>query len=313
MRYLLLCLTLATLIALAACSGAPGLPPARPASTAATGYIVVLKPAATVNEARGISQRLALAPSFFYDTVFAGFAAQLTPAQAASLRRDPRVDFIEPDRPVHLVDKSASFAQVLPWGIDRIDADLNPGTAGGVGVAVIDTGIDLNHPDLAHVVAGANFVRSNSPPEDDNGHGTHVAGTIAAADNSFGYVGVAPGATVIAVKVLNRQGSGTLSGVVAGINWVAANQSALGIKVANMSLGASGFSQAMYNAIQFASNAGVTFVVAAGNSAANAANYSPAGFDNVITVSALNANGTFASYSNYGAVVDFIAPGTSIP
>jgi subtilisin family serine protease len=319
MRWLISLLTVAGALALASCGGGAlnGALPSRGASltaTTAANYIVVFKPGVTQAAVQATALQLTQQPQYNYGAALVGFAGALSPVELARLQGDPRVAFIEPDRQVAAyVDKAASFAQILPWGVDRIDAELNANKGAGVGVAIIDTGIDLTHPDLAHVVAGANFVRQGQAPNDDNGHGTHVAGIVAAANNSFGYVGVAPDATVIAVKVLDRNGSGSISGVVAGINWVAANHTAYGIKVANMSLGAAGFSQSLYNAIQSATNAGVTFVVAAGNSAANAANFSPAGFDNVITVSALNSNNTFAYYSNYGSVIDLIAPGTSIP
>ena len=322
MRWLLGLLTLTVLASLAACGGGSagdGLTShdaslAAPAATASAGdYIVVYKAGVPSSVTRAAGAKLATLPAFYYGVALKGFAGRLSAVELERLKNDPNVAYVEPDRPVEAFDKTASFAQVLPWGVDRIDAELNANKGTGVGVAIIDTGIDLTHPDLAHVVAGANFIRTGRPPVDDNGHGTHVAGIVAAADNGFGYIGVAPDATVIAVKVLNRNGSGTISGVNAGIDWVAANHTAYNIEVANMSLGGSGFSQSMHDAIQAATDAGVTFVVAAGNSSANAANFSPAGFNNVVTVSALNQNGTFASYSNWGSAIDLIAPGTSIP
>jgi subtilisin len=317
MRWLILAITLFGVLALGACGGSgntDGLALSGSSVAQASGYIVVFKPGVAPSAVQGLAAQLASAPTYTYDSALTGFAGLLSPAELARLRSDARVDFIEPDRSVTAYGyKEASFAQVLPWGVGRIDAELNANKGTGVAVAVIDTGIDLTHPDLAHAVAGANFIHQGQSPNDDNGHGTHVAGIIAAANNNFGYVGVAPDATVVAVKVLDSTGAGTLSGVIAGINWVSANHTAFHIKVANLSLGAPGFSQALYNAIQGATSAGVTFVVAAGNSHANAAGFSPSGFDNVITVSALNPNNTFASYSNYGNVIDLIAPGTNIP
>jgi len=226
------------------------------------------------------------------------------------VQADPLVNYVEPDAIL------STCAETPPWGVDRIDADLNANEGSGIGVAIIDTGINLTHPDLAgNIVSGVNFVRTGAAPEDDNGHGTHVAGTVAAVlGNGIGYNGVAAQAKVIPVKVLNRQGSGTLAAINAGINWVASNAAAKNIKVANMSLSGGGYMQSMHDAIVGATAQGVTFVVAAGNSGANAANYSPAAFDDtVITVSALNPNNTFASYSNWGSVVDLIAPGTNVP
>jgi subtilisin len=202
-----------------------------------------------------------------------------------------------------------------------------------VDVAVIDTGVDFQHPDL-NVVGGVNCAggspftkKCKSGGDDDHYHGTHVAGTIGAIDNGIGVVGVAPGARLWAVKVLNSQGSGYTSWIVAGIDWVAAN--AATIEVANMSLGGSGFNQAEYDAIQGAVNKGVAFAVAAGNSDDDASKYSPAAFDNVLSVSALaDFNGlpgglghptcrtdqddTLADFSNWGSAVDIAAPGVCI-
>lgn len=297
-------------------------------------YIVVLKPGSTIADVSSMSQGLGTRPEFSYGHALVGFAGVLTPGEQAQLKADPRVDFIELDMPVWISKgkplggpgggggggSDSPPPQEWPWGYDRIDADLNPvngdggsgGSGGsGVGVAVIDTGVDLDHPDLSGVVDGANFINVDKSADDDNGHGTHVAGTIAAVDNDIGYIGVAPNATIIAVKVLNRRGSGSYASVIAGINWVSANASTYNIKVANMSLSGGGYSTAMYNAIAGAT--GVTFVVAAGNSRANAANYSPAAFNNVITVSGIDSNDNFYYYSNYGSVIDLTAPAVSVP
>ncbi len=187
----------------------------------------------------------------------------------------------------------------MPTGIQRIFADENAGIGidgaddyrVDVDVAIIDTGIDFQHPDL-NVVGGINCTLGNlfaacvrQGGDDDHYHGTHVAGTIGALDNGIGVVGVAPGARLWAVKVLNKRGSGYSSWIVAGIDWVAAHADT--IEVANMSLGGAGFSQAEYDAIQGAVNKGVAFAVAAGNEDDDASNYSPGGFDNVLSVSAL--------------------------
>lgn len=221
-------------------------------------------------------------------------------------------------------------SQSIPFGIMRIGGNAIGNT--DVDVAVIDTGIDPTHPDL-NVVGGVNFA-SGKDWKDGNGHGTHVAGTIGALDNDEGVIGVAPGARLHAVRVLNNAGSGWTSDVIAGINWVAANADT--IEVANMSLGGSGNdsqgcggTDSYRNAICNAVSLGVTFVVAAGNSDADADNYRPATYDEVITVSALadfdgapGGNGsptcrndeddTFANFSNYGDDVDIIAPGVCI-
>ncbi len=199
-------------------------------------------------------------------------------------------------------------------------------------VAVIDTGVDFQHPDL-NVVGGVNctgkifFATCVNGGDDDHYHGTHVAGTIGALDNGIGVVGVAPGARIWAVKVLNKNGSGYSSWIIAGIDWVAAH--AATIKVANMSLGGSGYSQAEYDAIQGAVNKGVAFAVAAGNEDDDANNYSPSAFDNVLVVSALadfnglpgggaaptcraDVDDTLADFSNWGPEVDVAAPGVCI-
>jgi subtilisin len=199
-------------------------------------------------------------------------------------------------------------------------------------VAVIDTGVDFQHLDL-NVAGGVNCTgrifraKCVSGGDDDHYHGSHVAGTIGALDNGIGVVGVAPGARLWSVKVLDKNGSGWSSWIIAGIDWVAANADT--VEVANMSLGGSGFSQAEYDAIQGAVNAGVAFAVAAGNEDDDASNYSPGGFDNVLSVSALaDFNGlpgggaaptcradqddTLADFSNWGSEVDIAAPGVCI-
>ncbi len=221
----------------------------------------------------------------------------------------------------------------VPTGLNRIDAELSPTAnidgnpnALDVDVAVIDTGIDLSHPDL-HVFRNVNIISSSKNGADDNGHGTHVAGTIGAKDDDKGVVGVAPGARLWAVKVLDAQGSGLMSNIIAGIDYV--TQHASEIEVANLSLGCKCTSAALDSAINNAVNAGVVMVVAAGNSSANATNFSPANNPNVITVSAIadfNGQGgggagstcrkdtddTFADFSNYGNPIDIAAPGVCI-
>jgi len=277
---------------------------------------------------------------YVYEHVLRGFSITMPRAALAGVAQDPRVAYVEEDKPVSL------FAQSTPTGIQRIFADTNPALAINgtddyrvdADVAVIDTGVDFEHPDL-NVVGGVNclYTVGGGPPwarsyycvdggDDDHYHGTHVAGTIGALHNGFGVVGVAPGARIWAVKVLDSQGSGYASGIVAGIDWVAANGD---IEVANMSLGGSGFSQAEYDAIQGAVDAGVAFAVAAGNSDDDANDYSPAAFDNALTVSALadfdgaaggsgsptcrtDQDDTLADFSNWGTAVDIAAPGVCI-
>jgi subtilisin len=324
---------LLTLIAvLLAASGAS------PIQAAASGeaYIIVFKDTVDVQVAvPALSQAYGLQPGFTYQHALKGMSAVVPQGRLAALEKDPRVAYVVEDM-LRTINQ-----QTTPTGIQRIFADKNSniGINGvddyrvDVDVAVIDTGVDFQHPDL-NVVGGVNcsggspFKKScSSGGDDDHYHGTHVAGTIAAIDNGQGVVGVAPGARIWAVKVLNSQGSGYSSWIIAGIDWVAAN--AATIEVANMSLGGSGFNQAEYDAIQGAVNKGVAFAVAAGNSDADANNYSPAAFDNVLTVSALadfdglpggygsptcrnDQDDTLADFSNWGTAIDIAAPGVCI-
>jgi subtilisin family serine protease len=210
------------------------------------------------------------------------------------------------------------MAQTLPWGINKIDADASSTLAGNgsgavsnVNAYIIDSGIDAAHTDL-NVVRHVNFAGGTNT--DCNGHGTHVAGTVAARDNTSAVVGVAPGAPLTGVKVLGCSGSGSWSGVIAGIDWVKAN--AKKPAVANMSLGG-GANKAVDDAVRSSANSGVFYALAAGNSGANACNYSPArvgaGTNNgIATVAATDSADREASWSNYGNCVDIWAPGVSI-
>ncbi|NCD21102.1 MAG: PKD domain-containing protein, partial [Actinobacteria bacterium] len=264
-----------------------------------------------------------------YEHALKGMSAQVPEGRLNALRHDPRVKYVEEVRE-HSID-----AQQVPTGISRIFATGNErigiagdGGAVDVDVAVIDTGIDREHPDL-DVIEGITCLSTtcSGNGDDDHYHGTHVAGTIAALDNGTHVVGVAPGARLYAVKVLNRRGSGTTDGIIAGIDWVTARADT--IEVANMSLGGPGFSQAEYDAIQGAVDAGVAFAVAAGNDDDDANNYSPGGFDNVLSVSALvdfnglpgggaaptcftDVDDTLAYFSNWGPEIDIAAPGGCI-
>ncbi len=240
-------------------------------------------------------------------------------------KNNPSILYIEQDYEVQI------FAQVLPSGINRIDADLSSTISGdgqnnvNVDIAIIDTGIDLRHPDL-NVFKNVSFVKGVRTGNDDNGHGTHVAGITAAKDDSNGVVGAAPGARLWAVKVLDKNGSGSISTVIKGIDYVTAN--AAQIDVANMSLGCECISTSLNTAISKSVAAGVTYVVAAGNSSKDAATFSPANHPDVIAVSAITdsdgkcgglgfstsygADDTFATFSNFGVVVDMAAPGVNI-
>lgn len=254
----------------------------------------------------------------FYSAAIRGFSARLSAQQMGRLANDAIVSSIEPDGDMVIVGQSAqakgkpggggSPVQVTPWGITRIGAAGKPSIS-TVRAYVIDTGIDLAHPDL-NVVQNVNFAGGRDT--DCNGHGTHVAGTIAAIDNTINVVGVASGAPLVAVKVLNCSGSGTTSGVIAGVDWVTAN--AVQPAIANMSLGG-GASAALDAAVVNSAATGIVYALAAGNDGANACNSSPARAgttDGVITTAATNSTDAEPSWSNYGACVDIWAPGAGI-
>ena len=262
-----------------------------------------------------------------YDTALLGFAAQLDAQQVARLERDDRVQFIEQDRyivlappcgtPVNPCDDGGSggggTGQVVPWGVTRVGGPVD---ATGKVAWIIDTGVDLDHPDLnVDVARSVTFITSgpdSKDADDRNGHGTHVAGTIAALDNDRDVVGVAANATVVAVKVLDRRGSGSYSGVIAGVDYVAENASPG--DVANMSLGGPP-SDALDAAVENAASLGIFFAIAAGNDSDDANNYSPARVEAayVWTVSAMDDTDFFASFSNYAnPPIEFCAPGVKI-
>jgi subtilisin len=295
-------------------------------------YIVILQPGV---DAASVAASHGARPDHAYERALNGFAGPLSSQQVASLRADPRVLFIEQDQVVSIA------TQEIPTGISRIFApgNENIGINGvddyrvDVDVAVIDTGIDLGHPDLNVVAStdcsgGSPFRKScGSGGDDDHGHGTHVAGTIAAIDNGIGVVGVAPGARLWAVKVLSKSGSGYMSWIIAGVEYVTEN--AAQIDVANMSLGCECSSAALDTAIGNSVAAGVVYVVAAGNSAKDASTFSPANHPDVITVSALadfdgapgglgsptcrnDEDDTLANFSNHGSKIDITAPGVCI-
>ena len=202
-----------------------------------------------------------------------------------------------------------ALAQTLPWGIDRIDAELvwATTTADTIKVGVIDTGISLSHPDLAANIKGKyNAINPTKSANDDNGHGSHVAGTIAALNNSIGVVGAGPLIDLHAIKVLNRNGSGFLSDVIEGID-VAIQR---GLHVINLSLGTSSNVQSFHDAIIRAKAAGLVVVAAAGNT--GAAVIYPAAYPEAIAVSATDINNVIASFSSRGPEVDLAGPGVSI-
>ena len=316
----------------------PALTGAADAAPPTSSFIVVLRPG--VGDVPAAAAQLAASVrgdvGFVYQHSVQGFSMTASDAAAAALARNPQVAYVERDQEVTLA------AQETPTGIKRIfatgngaiDIDGEDDFRVDADVAVIDTGVDFQHPDL-NVVGGVNCTAGNwrsascvAGGDDDHYHGTHVAGTVAAIDNGVGVVGVAPGARIHAVKVLDSRGSGYTSWIIAGIDWVAARADT--IDVANMSLGGSGFSQAQYDAIEAAVGKGIAFAVAAGNSDADANGFSPAGFDNVLSVSALadfdglagalgsptcrtDQDDTLADFSNWGSEVDIAAPGCVHP
>lgn len=235
-------------------------------------------------------------------------AAVWLPSRAAerALRSRPDILRVEPDAVVQALE------QTLPWGIDRIDADVAWSVYQGTGVkvAVIDTGIDLKHPDLkANIAGGYNAISPRRSPTDGNGHGTHVAGTIAAVNNTTGVVGAAPAARLYAVKALNDNGSGYISDIIEGIDWSIRN----GMQVINMSLGTASDIQSFHDAVKRAYDAGITVVAAAGNSGPgeNTVSY-PARYPEVIAVAATDKNDNLAEFSSRGPEVDLAAPGVNI-
>lgn len=306
-------------------------------------YIVVFRPDVDTDSA--VTDFLArfsgMSEQFRYRYALRGMSARLPAVLVNALRADPRIAYIEPDVMLSAV------AQVLPTGVDRINTERDPlanidnvDDRVNVDIAILDTGIDLNHPDLnlyryayCKLQGNSYTCKENDAGADDgNSHGTHVAGITAALDNNSGVVGVAPGARLWSVKVLDDKGNGTLGQVLAGVDYVAANASA--IDVANMSLTGSGSVQSLDDAISNAVAAGVTFVLAAGNDQLDVSQVLPAGHPSAITVSALadfdgdpgglgslslnlgscieNVDDSFACFSNFGSGIDIMAPGVRI-
>lgn len=245
-----------------------------------------------------------------------GIAVLLPPRAEAALAKMAGVLRVDDDVEVFALirgagEKSAPSQppEVLPWGVDRIDADLAWAVTTGdlVKVAIIDTGIDVKHPDLIdNLKGGVSTVWYTTSYNDDNGHGTHVAGIAAAFDNTIGVVGVGPQIDLYAVKVLDRRGSGYLSDVIEGLDWAIANE----MKVVNMSLGTASDVQSLHDAVQRVAAAGIVQVAAAGNS--GGAVIYPAAYPEVIAVSAIDNTDMIASWSSRGPEVDLSAPGVNI-
>lgn len=312
-------------------------------------YIVVLEGSVAHPGAVAQAQTEPGEVGFVYHYSLRGYSAALGHEEVEALRRDPRVAYVVPDRRVGIQEGEIEletednggveiFESTIPTGVNRIfapgnkmlDIDGKDDLRADVDVAVIDTGIDNLHPDLNVVsrtdCSSASCIENSG--KDGNSHGTHVAGTIAAIDNGEGVVGVAPGARLWAVKVLNDSGFGSESAAAAGVDWVTAH--AKEIEVANMSLGCPCSMPALDKAINKSAEAGVVYAVAAGNSNSNAESASPASNPNVITVSALadydglpggkvsatcqnyGLDDNLASFSNYGKAIEVAAPGVCI-
>ena len=292
-------------------------------------YIVVMKDdfLSSVHSLAGKVQSEGATVEHIFDHVLPGFSVNVPNDEVLeTIMQNPNVDYIQPDVKVKV------FAQSLPTGVNRIDGDLSATKSGdGSGsvnadIAILDTGIDLNHPDL-NVYKQITFVPGTSNANDDDGHGTAVAGVAAAKDNSQGIVGVAPGARLWAIKVLDSNGMGSSSDIIKGIDY--ATEHANEIDVVNLSFGAVGKNDALHNAIIRSVEAGVTYAAAAGNEGMDASNVFPASYPEVIAVSAIvdtdgkcggisptrttaGKDDTLASFSNYGPVVDLAAPGVLV-
>ena len=237
-------------------------------------------------------------------TIIPAVAAEVPIRALYGLSHNPKIDIIEPDAIAH------SMGQVTPWGIDRVQAPLvhaNGITGAGINVTIIDSGINYSHPDLAANYAGGyDFVNGDSDPMDDAGHGTHVAGTVAAINNDFGVIGVSPQVNIYALKVLNAGGSGSYSDIISAIDWASTNN----MDVASMSLGGGFNSIWLRKACDNAYKNGVLLVAAAGNDA-GVVSY-PAAYNSVIAVSATDQNNNIAWFSNFGKQVELAAPGVGI-
>lgn len=241
------------------------------------------------------------------------FLTHLSERESEQLRQDPNVLMVEPDRIMSICScVDVATTSTLSWNIKQTGygrGDLQTGKT----VWIIDTGIDLDHPDLnVDVNRSKSFISGNTSADDENGHGTHITGIIGAKNNSIGVTGIASGATLVSLRVLDDEGEGRLSGIIQAINYVAQNGKSG--DVVNLSLGGESTSSTLDAAITRAANLGILFAIAAGNDGKNADNYSPSRVNhaNVFTVSAMDSKNQFASFSNFGSSVDVCAYGVRI-
>lgn len=266
-------------------------------------YIVTVKAGA---DAAAVAKARSINTDYVYDEVINGFAASLTPTQLTALRADARIASIEEDQQT----ASAATQNNAPWGLDRIDQRTGRnttytynGTGSGVTAYIIDSGIYTAHPDFGGRARNV-FDAFGGNGQDCNGHGTHVAGTVGGST-----YGVAKGVQLRGVKVLNCQGSGSFSAIIAGFDWV--RQNAAKPAVANASLGG-GYSAALNNAATALANSGVHTTVAAGNNNQDACNYSPASAPNALSIAASDSGDNKAGFSNYGRCTDLYGPGVNV-
>jgi subtilisin family serine protease len=267
--------------------------------------------AAVLGRVNAVLRGRGAVPEHVYADAIRGFSAFMSEADALAIAADPSVEYVEEDSIMETVVTQSNAT----WGLDRIDQRNRPlngtytytSTGSGVTAYVIDTGIRQTHTQFGgRAVHGFTAINDGRGSTDCNGHGTHVAGTVGAST-----YGVAKAVRLVAVRVLSCSGSGSTSGVIAGVNYVTGNHSAGAPAVANMSLGG-GASSSLDTAVNNSISDGVTYAVAAGNSNTNAANFSPARVANAITVGSSTSTDARSSFSNFGSVVDIFAPGSSI-
>ncbi len=250
-------------------------------------------------------------------------AVHLPPGAEKQLKRKNEILRIDDDLVITSVSKKEkpkpnppghppNFPEKLPWGVKRINADLvwEVTTGSMVRVAILDTGIDLDHPDLCeNIKGGINALKPHKGPDDKNGHGTHLAGIVAAVDNDFGVIGIGPEISLYAVKVLNKKGTGWLSDLIEALDWCIDNR----MQVLNMSFGTLEENQSFHDAIIKVHQAGITMVASAGNNGEDSGLIEyPALYPETIAVSAVDQGDNFAPFSSYGPQIDLTAPGVDI-